>query len=690
MWALRKGFRVRRKVFILYSSYLMRFRWIMGLSHSDTPTDRNSIRDVERAKLGKSHIRIMLISGMSFFTDAYDLFVIGIVLIMIRGIFHLSAAQLGILASIALFGAAIGPMIFGYIGDRVGRRYTYWITILILIIGAIGSALSAGFFELLIWRFILGVGIGGDYPLSATIVAEYANKNDRGKLISSTFAMQGFGIVAGAILALGLIYLNVPIQIAWRLLLGFGAIPTMLILYARTKLNETPWYSLYNDKNSGGKRSGTKRDAKRYDIGLRELISNNWKYIVGTSAAWFLLDVSYYGTSIFTPYLTTLLGFSGILGPTLASVAILLVAAVPGYWVAVALIDKEGRKPIQAIGFLVMAVSFIVLAVFGARLLALIPLAFFVIYGLTFFFSNYGPNTTTYVYPVELYPTQYRARGHGTAATFGKLGAAISTLVFPIIILSLGKFALMGLLGGVALLGFIVTMVLLPETKRRSLIVTSGESEIMLITRDMDIEFSEMIREIESSMEIMMERLSGKMKNDEFFAAIKEREHSADLVVHGVLDHIADLDANSRSYTDVSHLIKRLDDIMDGIEAVASRFVIYDIKTVDNSMLELYDAISGSFGALKESMDVLSMVRKGSGTMFDLIKENSIRASEYENRADSILRSSIHALMSERDVKRIIKYKEIYEHMEMISDRCIDVIDIINDIVIKYKYTNRR
>ncbi|OWP53428.1 putative sialic acid transporter [Candidatus Micrarchaeum sp.] len=639
-----------------------------------------NISEIEGAKLNRKHIRIMLISGMSFFTDAYDLFVIGVVLLMVRGLFDLSALQLGMLASIALFGAAIGPIIFGYIGDKIGRKYTYWITIIILIIGAIGSAFSTGFIMLFVWRFILGVGIGGDYPLSATIVAEYANKNDRGKLVASTFAMQGFGIIAGALIAVVLLYAHVPIQLAWRLLLGFGAVPTLTILYARTKLGETPWYSLYTANKS------SKKDPKErsYSIKPRELLAKNWKYMVGTSVAWFLLDVSYYGTSIFTPYFTTFLGYTGIFGPTLASALLLVIAAVPGYWVAVALIDREGRKPIQSIGFLAMGISFIVLALAGSYLLSIIPLAFFVIYGLTFFFSNYGPNTTTYVYPAELYPTQYRARGHGIASMSGKLGAALSTLAFPVILTQLGKYALLGGLGILALAGFVVTMVLLPETKRKSLSETSRENEIFLITRTLGTEFEQLIGHIDKGFSYIDDRLKSKISNKEFFNLVKGEEHEADLVVHDILDYIANYGASSIAYRDVSHLAERLDDIMDGIEAIGSRFMIYEIKDVEKDMLDMEEVTEKCFALLKDSISVLNNLR--AEEIIGKIRSNAIEASEYENDADQILRSSLKRIMQGTDIKRIIKYKEIYEHMEILSDRCMDSIDVINDVVIRYRY----
>ena len=94
--------------------------------------------EIEGAKLNRSHIRIMLISGVSFFTDAYDLFVIGVVLLMLRGVLSLGAYQIGAIASAALFGAVLGPVLFGRIADRFGRKSTFWITIMILIIGALG------------------------------------------------------------------------------------------------------------------------------------------------------------------------------------------------------------------------------------------------------------------------------------------------------------------------------------------------------------------------------------------------------------------------------------------------------------------------------------------------------------------------------------------------------------------------
>ena len=663
---------------------------------------------LEGARLSRKHIKIMLISGMSFFTDAYDLFIIGIVLLMITPIFHLTALQIGITASAALFGAVIGPLLFGFIGDKFGRKYSYWITVTLLIIAALGSSTAISYIQLIAWRFLLGIAIGGDYPLSATIVAEYANKDDRGKLIASTFAMQGFGIIAGIAIAFVLVYSHVPIGIAWRILLAAGAIPSITILYARTKLMETPLYSMSRGKFSDAKKalgsvagnsikvpnikSSVLKNAERNGdanmqerIRIGDFVRKRWKIILGTALSWFLLDISYYGTTIFTPYLTTFFGFTGLMSSTTTTALILLFAAVPGYWIAVALIDKQGRKSMQAIGFLIMGIAFITLFFFGARILAFSDVLFFIIYGLTFLFANYGPNTTTYVYPVELYPTQLRARGHGIAATSGKFGAALSTLFFPLIIVSVGKYGLIGLLGIIAIVGFITTVTLLPETKKKPLGETSGEYELLLVTSTLSNDFMELMQNISGGMKNLNGLFSDTSKRKEYFEKIKSEEHAADTHVHSIMDYLATSPTMKFGYRDVSHLASRLDDIMDSEEAVAARMDMYDIIKVENDMHKLLKATGQCIDQIAKSVSVLEKLQHDKSA-FTEIETLRIKASKYENDADKILRSSLSRLIKSHDTKYIIKYKEIYEHLESISDRCIDALDVISDIALRYMH----
>ena len=649
---------------------------------------RASLKSLEESGLGRKQIRIMLIAGMSFFTDAYDLFVIGVAILLLIPAFHLDALQTGLLVSSALFGAVVGPVIFGIAGDKFGRKNTFWITVTILIVGAIGSALSVSYIMLLFWRFVLGVGIGGDYPVSSTIVAEYSNRRDRGKLISSTFAMQGFGIIAGVIIALTLFFANVPGGLIWRLLLGFGAIPVASVLYYRMKFEETQWFK--SSKHAASETGRTKA------ITRKAFFRKRWKVLAGTTISWFINDVTYYGTTIFTPYLVGLFGFSGLLAATKTSAVVLVLFAVPGYWIAVSLIDREGRKPIQYIGFLVTGIAFLVLALAGRYILALSSVLFFFIYGLTFLFTNYGPNTTTYVYPAELYPTQYRATGHGLASMSGKLGAAISALLFPLLIVSIGKYALIGVLGGLSLVGFLLTVLLLPETKRRSLIETSGEMELGLVTTLLSDEFGSLIHDVDgASVALNKALVSGRIADTKkLFAVVKAKEHDADRYVHDIFDYITNVHVDSIAYLDISHLAKRLDDIIDTEEMVSSRLYLYGLHESDRHMQALGATIVESMKSVKAAVSKLSELQGASDEDISRIRSDIMdlyrKCSKSENAADDILREALKDAMRGNDVKSIIKYKEIYEGLESVSDRCVDAMDVISDITLRYTYRTKR
>ncbi len=649
---------------------------------------RASLKSLEESGLGRKQIRIMLIAGMSFFTDAYDLFVIGVAILLLIPAFHLDALQTGLLVSSALFGAVVGPVIFGIAGDKFGRKNTFWITVTILIVGAIGSALSVSYIMLLFWRFVLGVGIGGDYPVSSTIVAEYSNRRDRGKLISSTFAMQGFGIIAGVIIALTLFFANVPGGLIWRLLLGFGAIPVASVLYYRMKFEETQWFK--SSKHAASETGRTKA------ITRKAFFRKRWKVLAGTTISWFINDVTYYGTTIFTPYLVGLFGFSGLLAATKTSAVVLVLFAVPGYWIAVSLIDREGRKPIQYIGFLVTGIAFLVLALAGRYILALSSVLFFFIYGLTFLFTNYGPNTTTYVYPAELYPTQYRATGHGLASMSGKLGAAISALLFPLLIVSIGKYALIGVLGGLSLVGFLLTVLLLPETKRRSLIETSGEMELGLVTTLLSDEFGSLIHDVDgASVALNKALVSGRIADTKkLFAVVKAKEHDADRYVHDIFDYITNVHVDSIAYLDISHLAKRLDDIIDTEEMVSSRLYLYGLHESDRYMQALGATIVESMKSVKAAVSKLSELQGASDEDISRIRSDIMdlyrKCSKSENAADDILREALKDAMRGNDVKSIIKYKEIYEGLESVSDRCVDAMDVISDITLRYTYRTKR
>jgi len=467
------------------------------------------LRPLDESRVRRFHIRTIMIAGMGFFTDAYDLFVIGVLTALFAfykpfeipaKLFSFQLASktavisgIELIGAAAIFGAVVGPFIFGRLGDILGRKKIYGIEMLILIAGAIASGLAWSFASLVIFRFVLGIGIGGDYPMSATIMSEYSNVKRRGMLVGSVFAMQGFGLLAGIVLAVGLLALfPASVGIIWRVLLMAGAIPAAAVYYYRRRMPETPRYTLLVEGNARytqeviSNLTGSKIEAEN-DVAARkgtyrQLLTNYLPLVIGTAMSWFFFDISFYGTSIYTPTLLTALSLHT--APGLSSVGRLLLSeeynaiiaiifTVPGYWIAVATIDRVGRKTLQLVGFGVMAVAFGILGLLPGIISLGLP--FVMIYGTTFLFGNLGPNTTTFIIPTESFPTPLRATGHGIAAGAGKLGASISTLFFATLTLVWGHAGMMLFLSVIAILGFTFTAAFIKETKQLSLEKSSAE-----------------------------------------------------------------------------------------------------------------------------------------------------------------------------------------------------------------------
>ena len=123
-------------------------------------SQRSILEALEETPLQKFHWRTMFTAGMGFFTDAYDLFIIGVVTSLLSTQWDLSKTQIGLLNATSLISAALGAVIFGRLADRFGRKSVYGLEVAILTLGALLSATSQDFTQLLIWRFIIGLGVG--------------------------------------------------------------------------------------------------------------------------------------------------------------------------------------------------------------------------------------------------------------------------------------------------------------------------------------------------------------------------------------------------------------------------------------------------------------------------------------------------------------------------------------------------
>ncbi|CAK9160043.1 unnamed protein product [Ilex paraguariensis] len=456
------------------------------------------------AKTQWYHFTAIIIAGMGFFTDAYDLFCISLVTKLLGRIYYHEpgASKPGSLPpnvaaaanGVAFCGTLAGQLFFGWLGDKLGRKKVYGMTLMIMVICSIASGLSFGhdpkavMATLCFFRFWLGFGIGGDYPLSATIMSEYANKKTRGAFIAAVFAMQGFGILAGGLVA---IIVSASFKVAfpapayevdalgstvpqadyvWRIIVMFGAIPAALTYYWRMKMPETARYTALVAKNAkqaaadmskvlqveleAEQEKVEKVQGNSFGLFSREFLRRHGLHLLGTTSTWFLLDIAFYSQNLFQKDIFSAIGqnlfqkdiFSAIgwIPPAKsmnaieevykiarAQTLIALCSTIPGYWFTVALIDKIGRFAIQLMGFFFMTVFMFALAIpYNHWTHKDNRIGFVVMYSLTFFFANFGPNATTFIVPAEIFPARLRSTCHGISAASGKAGAIVGAFGF--------------------------------------------------------------------------------------------------------------------------------------------------------------------------------------------------------------------------------------------------------------------
>ncbi|CAL4916964.1 unnamed protein product [Urochloa decumbens] len=506
---------------------------------------------LDAAKTQWYHFTAIIVAGMGFFTDAYDLFCISLVTKLLGRIYYtdLNKPDPGSLPpnvaaavnGVAFCGTLAGQLFFGWLGDKLGRKSVYGMTLMLMVLCSIASGLSFGhtptgvMATLCFFRFWLGFGIGGDYPLSATIMSEYANKKTRGAFIAAVFAMQGFGILAGGIVTLIISsafragfpapsYQSNPsastvpqADFVWRIILMLGALPALLTYYWRMKMPETARYTALVAKNAKQAAADMSKvlqteivdeqekldemvtsSGNSFGLFSREFARRHGLHLLGTASTWFLLDIAFYSQNLFQkdiftsinwiPKAKTMSALEEVFRISRAQTLIALCGTVPGYWFTVALIDVVGRFAIQLLGFFMMTVFMLGLAVpYHHWTTPGNHIGFVVMYAFTFFFANFGPNSTTFIVPAEIFPARLRSTCHGISAAAGKAGAIIGAFGFLYAAQDkhkpetgykpgIGVRNSLFVLAGVNMLGFILTF-LVPESKGKSLEEMSGEAE---------------------------------------------------------------------------------------------------------------------------------------------------------------------------------------------------------------------
>jgi PHS family inorganic phosphate transporter-like MFS transporter len=376
--------------------------------------------------------------GLGFFNDAYDITVVNVANEILKhqyGSDVYSDQMKSNVSSAALIGAVAGQLLFGFLGDVIGRKKSMVITCALLIVGGVLSTCAyvpnndmGTLWFLVIARGLLGVGIGGEYPLSATSASEDATSvPDRNRRVALTFSLQGVGFLAAGLMS----WLMVTIlddtpsnnNIMWRTLFGLGVLPALFLIYFRATCEEPQAY-----KNMLADNSNNMHMTKvRWSFILRHY----WKNLVGTAGTWFLFDIIFYAQNLFSSSVLATVGVHKTLSAVALQSVLTNCCALPGYLFGVYFINRMGRRTMGVMGNVFMMIAFLFLAIWWQDIKTNTTLFLF-LFGLTLFFANFGPNMSTFIAPTEMFPTAIRSTCHGFSAAMGKAGASVGSYGFSI------------------------------------------------------------------------------------------------------------------------------------------------------------------------------------------------------------------------------------------------------------------
>lgn len=447
-------------------------------------------------RFGRTHRKVWVLSAMGIMLDGFDFFIMGVAIPLIVAQWNITPLQTGMVSSAAIIGAIVGASVMGRISDRIGRKLAFRIDLAMFVVFALASALAPDIWWLIAFRFLLGIGVGADYPIASSYVAEISPNRLRSRLLIGAFSFQAVGQLLGALVGLAVLSLN-PVPEAWRWMLAFGVVPALIIVILRRGVPESPMWLASMRKHDEAVASAEAFTGRALTVDeIREVTAEEAVAAVVqpadqtstpadrralfsrpvrgatvlTAVPWFLMDIATYGVGVFTPTILAALALSSTANTQFIAdditstegAAFLDLFLIVGFAAAILLVRKLGLIFMQTVGFLVMAVGLVVLG-FTDFLPQDSPLQLaliFTAFAAFNLFMNAGPNSTTFAMPVVAFATANRGTGAGFAAAAGKTGAAIGVFFFPILHADLGLFGTLLIIAAGCVIAATVTVLL--------------------------------------------------------------------------------------------------------------------------------------------------------------------------------------------------------------------------------------
>ena len=433
---------------------------------------------LEGLPVGSFQYKLLLVTGLGWLFGSMDTGLIAFVLPILAKEWQLSPAQMGWIGSIGLIGMALGAILAGTLADRIGRKRVFAITVLLYSLSTGMCALAWSYESLMVFRFLVGFGLGGELPVAATLMSEYAPAHLRGRFIVLLESFWGVGWLVAACIA----YLLIP-AFGWKAAFVIGTLPALYVFLIRLHMPESIRYLIYKNPIQEAKDIILDLEKKLHvvsrpfaeslspmemqqDSGKKMNFSVLWSREYRTRTimlwlAWFGIVYSYYGIFMWLPSLVFAQGFAVV--KTFEYVLIMTLAQLPGYYAAAWLVDIIGRRYTLSLFLLLSGVCSYF---FGnaADTTALL------LWGSAMSFFNLGAWGVIYTYTPEQYPTAIRALGSGWAAGFGRIGGMLAPMLVGVMIAqNFGMNLVFLMFASVFVLVSAVILVLGRESKQKTL-----------------------------------------------------------------------------------------------------------------------------------------------------------------------------------------------------------------------------
>ena len=361
----------------------------------------------------------------------------------------MTLVQAGFISSANFFAAALGGWIGGWLCDRFGRARILQLTILWFSAFSFISGFAQNYEQLLIIRVVQGLGFGAEWAVGAVLLGEVIDPKHRGKALGTVHSGAAIGSGIAAVLAGPVASAFAP-DWGWRIVFWSGIIPALLIFLVRRDSDDSEIFKRASERAAaGGKRHSL---AAIFQPRVLRITAPAAILSLGVQGA------AYSISNYLTPFLT---GARGLTQANAGWVVMCLSAGgFFGFLVNAYVSDWVGRRNVFrlfGVGFVILSLTFVLTtAGASARLLALVAFAYGVF--------QFGMYAAFGAYFTELFPTELRGSGQAFAYNFGRAGSAFFVMFVPLVALSTGLSAAMGIMGAVRICIVLGSIVFLPET----------------------------------------------------------------------------------------------------------------------------------------------------------------------------------------------------------------------------------